>query len=221
MARRRFRRKDLKRPDEFVSRGRQAIAWAQANGRLVAQVGGGVAVGVLLVVGLLSVRSARGRQANDDLTQALAALRAGRNNEAAAQLTNVADRWPSTAPGRIARLFAADANLKADNLGGAAAALQELLNTPDWPPYLHQEVLVTLGFVLDKQGDTTAAAARYNEAVSLEGPYTEMAILAEANCRERLGQKDEARKLYERFAREFPQAPGSDLANDKVAALKG
>ena len=56
MARRRFRRKDLKRPDEFVSRGRQVLEWLQANVRLVAQVGGAVAIGVLLIAGVLSVR---------------------------------------------------------------------------------------------------------------------------------------------------------------------
>ena len=221
MARRRFRRKDLKRPDEFVSRGRQVIVWAQANVRLVAQVGGGLAAVVLLIVGLLSVRTARVRQANEDLTQALVALRAGHNSEAATQLMDVANRWQSTTPGRIARLFAADANLKTDNLDGAAAALEELLTVPDWPPYLQQEVLATLGFILDRKADLAGAAARYNAAASLEGPYTEMAILGEASCRERLGQKDEARKLYERFAREFPQAPDSEVVNGKVAALKG
>lgn len=220
MARRRFRRKDLKRPDEFVSRGRQVIIWMRANVRLVSQIGGGVAAVVLVIVGLLSVRTARVRQANEDLTQAVAALRAGHNSEAATQLMDVANRWQSTTPGRIARLFAADADLKTDNLDGATAALQELLTVSDWPPYLHQEVLVTLGFILERKSDLAGAAARYNEAASLEGPYIEMAILGEASCRERLGQKDEARKLYERYTREFPQAPDAEVVNGKVAALK-
>jgi tetratricopeptide (TPR) repeat protein len=220
MARRRFRRKDLKRPDEFVSGGRHMIEWVLANQRLVLQAGGGVAVVVLLIVGLLSVRTARVRQANDDLTQALATLRAGHNSEAATQLLDVANRWASTNPGRIARLFAADADLKTDNLDAAAAALQDLLNAQDWPPYLRQETLVTLAFILDRKADLATAAARYNEAGSLEGPYTQMALLGEAGCRERLGQKDDARKLYERFTREFPDAGDTEAVAGKVAALK-
>lgn len=219
MARRRFRRKDLKRPDEFVSRGRQLIEWAQDNRRLVLQGGGGVAVVVLVVLGLLSVRGARARQANDDLTQALVPLRAGHNSEAATQLMDVANRWQSTNPGRIARLYAAQADLKADNLDGAAAALQDLVNSTDLPPYLRQDALVTLGFTLDRKGDLSASAARYNEAATLEGPYTEMAILGEASCRERLGQKEEAHKLYERYAREFPQAADIEVVNGKIATL--
>jgi len=219
MARRRFRRKDLKRPDEFVSRGRQLIEWVQENRQLALQVGGGGAVVVLLVIGLLSVRGARARQANDDLTQALVALRAGHNSEAAAQLMDVANRWQSSNPGRIARLYAAQADLKADNFDAAASALQDLVSSADLPPYMRQDALVTLGFALDRKADLAGAAARYSEAASLEGPYTQMAILGEASCRERLGQKDEARKLYERYAREFPQTADSEAVNGKIAAL--
>ncbi len=220
MARRRYRRKDLRRPDEFVSRGRHVLEWAQTNTRLVAQIAGAVAVAMLLIVGIFSVRSARSRQANDDLSQALANLHAGRNSEAATQLIDVANRWPSTTPGRVARLFAADANLKTGNLDGAAAAVQDLLEIHDWPPYLHQQALFTLGSVLDRKNDLANAASRYNEAASLDGPYTGMAILGEASCRERLGEKEPARKLYERFVREFPQAPDTEILNAKVAALK-
>ena len=180
-----------------------------------------MAVVVLIIVGLLSVRSARVRQANDDLTQALAALRAGRNSEAATQLTDVANRWQSTSAGRIARLFAADADLKADNLDARGAALQELLTSPDWPPYLHQQALLDARLRARPEGRSGRRGARYNEAASLDGPYTEMAILGEASCRERLGQKDEARKLYERFAREFPQAPETEMANAQGGRAQG
>ena len=59
MARRRFRRKDLKRPDEFVTRGQQLLLWSQAHLRLLGWIlGGGTAVAVL-VVGFLCGRYAR------------------------------------------------------------------------------------------------------------------------------------------------------------------
>jgi len=219
MARRRFRRKDLKRPDEFVSRGVQLIEWTQENRRLVMQVGGAMAAVALVVVGLLSVRGARARQANDDLTQALVALRAGHNSEAATQLMDVANRWQSTNPGRIARLYAAQADLKAGNFDAAATALQDLVSNAEVPSYLRQDALVTLGYALDHKADLAGAAARYGEAASLEGPYTGMAILGEASCRERLGQKDEARKLYERYAREFPDNGDTESVSGKIAAL--
>lgn len=221
MARRRFRRKDLKRPDEFVNRGRQFLAWGRANVRLWSWGVGGVAVLALILGGFFSVRSARDRQANDDLTRGLGEFQAGRYSEAATQLRDVASRWSSTAAGHIADLYAANADLKADNLESASVLLNDVVNGRAWPSYLQQQAVLDLGFTLERKGDVSAAAARYAEASSLEGPYTPTAILGEARCREQAGERDKARELYERFTREFPQAPELEVVGAKLSALKG
>ena len=55
-----FRHKDLKQPDEFISLSNRAIAWAQKNqATVLAAVG--VAVAVVLVVGGLALTRTRGR----------------------------------------------------------------------------------------------------------------------------------------------------------------
>ena len=221
MARRRFRRKDLKRPDEFVSRGRAFLEWSQANLSSLAWGVGGAAALALVVTGYLSLRSARVRQANDDLGRAIAEFHAGHYSQAAAQFNDVASRWQSTSVGRIADLYAADAQLKANNFDAAATALQAVLGSRDWPPYLEQAALLDLAFALEQKGDAQTAAARYAEASAIEGPYTPMALLGEARCRAQAGEKDKARELYERFAREFPQAPEIDVVGAKIAQLKG
>jgi len=221
MARRRFRRKDLKRPDEFVSRGTEFLQWAAANGRLLAQIGGGVALVALIGVGFVSVRSARLRQANDDLDRALTQFRNSQYAQAATELADVANRWGSTTAGQVARLYAANADLRSANFDAAAALLQEVIGARDWPPYLQQQALLDLAFALERKPDVTAAAARYADAAALEGPYTGLAILGEARCREQAGERDKARSLYERFVREFPEAPETELASAKAAALKG
>ena len=220
MARRRFRRKDLKRPDEFVSRGRQVLLWLQANVRLVAWSAGGAAILVLLVLGYFSVRSARDRQANEDLTRALGEFRAGRYSEAATQLRDVASRWRSTPAGRLADLYAANADLNANNLESASLVLEQALSERSWPSYLQQQTLLDLGFALERKGDVAAAASRYAEAARVDGPYTPMAILGEARCREQAGERDQARELYERFTREFPDAPELEVVGAKLSALK-
>jgi outer membrane protein assembly factor BamD (BamD/ComL family) len=220
MARRRFRRRDLKRPDEFVSRGQELLLWARDNGRLLAQIGAGVAVVAVVAAGFVSVRGARTRQANDDLTRALGQFRAGNYSQAATELADVASRWQSTNAGRIAKLYAANADLKANNFESAASLLQDVLASGQWPPYLRQQALVTLALALERKGDTQEAAARYAEAAALEGPYAPQAVLGEARCREQSGDKEAARKLYERFVRDFPQAPDSEVISAKVDGLE-
>ena len=219
MARRRFRRKDLKRPEEFVSRGRQVLVWGSENARLLGWGGSAIAVVVLLALGFASMRSARMRQANEDLSHALTDFRDGRYSQAATQLADVAHRWQSTAAGGIAGLYAANADLKSDNFETASVVLQDVLDKESWPPYLRQQALVVLGYALEHKGDVANAASRYAEAETLDGPYTAAALLGEGRCREQLGEKDRAREVYQRFTHDFPDAPEGELVTGKLDRL--
>ena len=221
MARQRFRRKDLKRPDEFVTRGRAFVLWARENVQTLSWAAGGFAVAVVVIAGFFSLRSARVRQANEDLTQALAGFHSGRYREAASQLAGVADRWQSTPIGQIAALYAAQAEVQADNAEAANTRLRDVLSSGEPATYLRQQALVDLAFVLERKGDPAAAAEQYALAAGADGPYTATAILGEARCREQAGEKEKARTLYERFAQEFSQAPEIELVHAKIAALKG
>jgi tetratricopeptide (TPR) repeat protein len=213
---RRFRRKDLKRPDEFVTAGRRLLEWTQQNSRRAYQLGGAF-VAVLVVVGAFySLRGARARQANEDLAQALSGLRAGHYAEATTQLADVATRWQSTGPGRVAKLLAAGAALKANNYETVTTLLADVPESADWPVYLRQQALVTLAFALEQKGDAKAAAGRYAEAAGLSGPFEAEALLGEARCRQQLGESDAARQLYERFAHEFPQAAELEGMNLRI-----
>jgi tetratricopeptide (TPR) repeat protein len=216
MARRRFRRKDLKRPDEFVSRGRQVLDWGTENARLLSWSAAGVAALILLVMGFISIRNARVRQANEDLSDALADFHGGRYAQAATQLADVASRWHSTSAGRIAKLYAANADLNAKDFETATALLQEVLSAHDWPSYLKQQALDDLGFALEHKGDARGAAERYAEAAALEGPYTAQALLGEARCREQIGEREKARQLYEQLQRDFPQSAEGEVAAGKL-----
>ena len=219
MARTRFRRKDLKRPDEFVSRGRQLLRWGGENTRLLSRVGGALALVIVAVGGFFSVRAARLRQANDDLDRALGAFRAGHYGQAATQLSEVASRWGATTPGRVATLYAASADIQANNFESAVLLLQDGLDARQWPSYLQQQALVNLAYALERKGDAAAAASRYDEASGMQGPYTPSAILGAARCREQLGDRENARKAYERLVREYPQAPEIDVVTAKLAEL--
>jgi TolA-binding protein len=216
MARRRFRRKDLKRPDEFVSRGRQVLDWGVAHARVLSWSVAGVVALAVLIMGFVAIRAARVRQANEDLSHALADFRDGHYAQAGSQLAEVASRWQSTAAGRIAGLYAANADLNADNFETATVLLNGLLSKDDWPSYLRQQALIDLGYALEHKGDNAGAAGHYAEAASVDGPYTAVALLGEARCREQAGEKDKAREIYERLEHEFPQGSEADLAGAEL-----
>jgi tetratricopeptide (TPR) repeat protein len=188
------------------------LDWATENSRVLSWITAGVVVVVLLVMGFVSIRTARVRQANEDLSHALVDFQDGRYAQAATQLADVASRWQSTSAGRIAGLYAANAHLKADDFEKATVLLQDVLSGGDWPPYLRQQALGDLGYALEHKGDAAGAAQRYAEALALQGPYTAQALLGEARCRDQMGEKDKARQLYEQLHRDFPQVAEGEVA---------
>ena len=216
MPRARFRRKDLKRPDEFVSRGRDVIDWAQDNLRLVGQIAAACAVVFIGLAAFVSMRAARSRQANEDLAHALAEFRGGRYSAAATQLSDVAGRWSATTPGEIARLYGAQADLRANNLASATTALKEADSYANLPSYLKQQVKLSSGYAFEQDGKPKEAAEAYSQAAALEGPYTASALLGQARADEAQGDKAGAMKLYERLLNEFSQIPEIDQIKAKL-----
>jgi outer membrane protein assembly factor BamD (BamD/ComL family) len=221
MARTRYRRKDLKRPDEFVSKGTQLLDWMRTHATRVAAIAGALAAVVLVVLGVRGMRVAQLRQANDELGQALAVYRANRFGDAVTQFTELATRWSATPVGNVARIYIGLAATQNSNLDGAVAALQQGLELQGLPSYLRQQVAQDLAAALERKGDIKAAAEQYAAAAAMAGPYRAGALLNAARLREQLGESAQARTLYERFVGEFPDAPEHDFASAKLAALPG
>ena len=202
-----------------MTQGWHLLTWAGENSRQLSWGLAGVVSVALLATGFVSLRSARLRQANDELGRALGEFRSGKYADAATQLGDVASRWQSTAPGRIAALYAANAELKAHNVDAAISGFQALAGSSNWPSYLQQEVLIGLASASQQKGDTAAAASTFQQAAGLDGPYRATAIFGEARCREQLGEKDKARELYQRFQLDFPDAPEGELVTARLQQL--
>jgi outer membrane protein assembly factor BamD (BamD/ComL family) len=215
MARERFSRKDLKQPDEFVARGRDALEWSRDHSRTVLQVGVGLLVVLVIVAGFLSLRAARTRQANEDLGRALNEYRAQRYPQAAAQFAEVAERWSSTPAGEIARIYAAQADLRSDNVGNAMSVLEEARKSTNLPTYLQQEILLTLAYAKERSGDLKGAAANFQEASAAEGPFKATALYEESRLRTQLGEADAARNLQDRLISEFGQSPEAEFVRSR------
>jgi predicted negative regulator of RcsB-dependent stress response len=214
----RFRRKDLKRPDAFVSTSQLAFEWAITHQRNLL-IGVSAVVGVLVAIAALgSLQTARRRQANEELAIALRPLQAENYPDAATQLRTVADAWRSTPTGQVARLYAAGAQLAAGNPDIAAADLRLALDEPAAADYLAQQAALNLGFALEIKNDLAGAADQYGRAAKEPGPYRSLALLREARVQDKLGKRDRAEEAYEAFIRDFPSAPEVPLAEARLAA---
>jgi outer membrane protein assembly factor BamD (BamD/ComL family) len=217
LAKTRIRRKDLRKPDEFVTATRSALTWTTQHMQVAAGVGGAILV-LLLVLALSSAfRSARMRDANSDLARAMATLRASNLAGAKTELQEVAKRWESTPIASLAAVLAANTEVRAGDADAAITAIGQLLApSNDLPPYLHQQLLAAWGAALVAKGSWKEAADKYAAAGQMDGPYTGDALLGEARAREKAGETDKAKELYRKLYDQFPDQPQREVIADKL-----
>jgi len=214
----RIRRKDLKRPDEFVTLTTRAAEWGRENQRTLVVAGVAALVVALAVSGFFALRNARRRDANTDLARALNSSHDAKPADAAQQFSQVASRWASSSAGRIAKLLEADANVRAGKEDAAVTGYEGVLAASDMPEYLRQQALLGYGAALEKKGDPKQALAKYSAAAEMDGPYKPQAMLAAARVHEGLGEKKEADALYKKVQQDFPDVASREGLNLKLGA---
>lgn len=218
-ARKKISRKELKQPDEFLTVGRQVLAWVAQHRGLVIGACAGVLAVLAAAAGISLYRSAKLEQANAELAEATTVLRQGDLVDAARALREVAERWPGLLPGKLAAIAAAGAELRAGNAETAVLLYEKVLrNDGSLPDYARQEVLFGLGSAFLEVGRAKDAAQRLGEAAAIDGPYAPYALLAQAEALESLGRTEEADRIYDDLLKRFPDLPQRALIEGRKRA---
>jgi hypothetical protein len=212
------RRKDLRKPDEFETLTGQALDWADEHRTLVGGIAVAVALVALLWLGVGRWRASRNEAAGIAFRAAHTTFTAGKFGEAAPAFAELAETYPSTPFGRLARLYRAHALARQGDGAGAVIAYQEFLASTPGSDYLRQEALTGLGHAKEVTGDATAALEAYTEAGNLAGPYRTEALLGAARLHEAGGHGDKAREIYASLAKEAPDAETRALLASKLPA---
>lgn len=224
----RFRRKELRQPDEFETLTGRAVAWARERRQLALGVLGAAAAVALIVLIVSRVGASRTAAAADAFRGAYTTFQAGKFADAAEAFSTVARDYPRTAFGRLAGLYRGHAFARQNAADDAATAYVGYLATSP-EPYLRQEALAGLGRAKEASGDPNGALEAYAEAGGIEGPFRSDASLSAARLHEAAGQPDQAREIYARLLKEAPDPelrallvtklpPGSQEANDPGVA---
>ena len=206
MARRRIRRKDLKKPDELMTWTGWALGWARQHVKVVGWVAGGLAVVVAMLGIVTAYRAMQARDANADLSSAMATLRADDFPAAALELDEVARRWDATSIGPLAALLSANTEIRLGNVDTAIVDFEQLKpSAGELPIYLQQQLLFAWGAALEEQGSWRRAARKYHAASRLTGPYKGEAMLSEARVLQLAGNTEKAADMYGQVLEGFPE----------------
>jgi tetratricopeptide (TPR) repeat protein len=245
-----FSRKDLKKPDEFVARGQQIGEWLGVHRRKLL-IGLGVLLGVLVVAAALYISvEERNLQSSRHMNDALSLLgrpvhtaalfsgsSTGGDEESFASL-NEKDRASREAFEEARENASARSIRRMAALGEARAALslgdyeeaEELYRSFVDDPAGAETFLYLayegLGMALEGQGELEEAALQYRMLEGVrDGEYTELSLYHQARVLEQQGEKEQARAIYERLARRINEAPEMTpllgYIQDRIAGKEG
>ncbi len=228
-----FSRKDLKRPDEFLARSAEAGEWVQIHRREIMIVSGSV-LGALLIAAVVYVvmqeratRNAKtmsvalevlGRpvqniqlfSGSDDGTKDEESFSSGfEKDEAVAKAFADAGKRISGGPlGAIATLEEAQALLGMNRYGEAILAYQKFVADPDGAESFLFLGYEGMGMAYEGQGKLDEAMKQYRALEGVgDGKYTALALYHQGRVLELQTKKDEAKEAYGRLAKMIKEAP--------------
>lgn len=213
-----FRHKDLKQPDEFISLSNRAIAWAQKNqATVLAAVGVAVAV-VLVAAGIRWYVQSRAEASARQFYGASELFKREQWDQAQKDFTSLASSYGGTPYGILAKLYAGRAALNANKPGEAVPFLTEFVASPP-SPALEQIGRVALAKALADTSNVTGAREQLDRAMLLDGPLKPEARIRLARIEESGGSKEKAIELYKQYLTDEPDGSAAPLARARLLAL--
>ncbi len=205
-------------------------AYAEENWQRLLIGAGAVVVVILLGLYIRSSREKAELGASELLAQAQAQLWANNPAEAAQIAAQVIERSPGTRSARIAQLVRADAQLATGDYEGAIAGYRAFLDREKHDQVLRDSARRGLAVALEDAGQFAPAAEAYEALARDEvkraekrderpGPLAASDLLSAARSRERAGDLERARVLYDELVKTFPKDAVASDAKLRLAEL--
>ncbi len=201
-------RKDIRQPDALQTHGRKVVLWFIENQKIL-YVGLGVVILVAAVFVGYRMWNERARE-KASLAYGLARIASpdGQGEAAEAAYQKVADEYPRSRPGLLARLHLA-ALLRDRKEYQGARAQYELVAKSSISSETDQELAKRgIASVLMLEGACAEAIPIWESILNKGSLLTsEDLYIATADCQEKLGRTEDARKTYEELSKKHPESP--------------
>jgi tetratricopeptide (TPR) repeat protein len=213
LAKRKIRRKELKKPDEFITFSSRIITWCQENIRIVVRVLAGLAVLILITSAVFLFKANRETKARGLYEEALSLYQvepsgnAGAVNYsmATAKLEEVKQRYHSTTVAINALIDLGNIYFQEGSYEKAISCYTDFLQRTDLSHPLYDQALESLGQTYEAKGSWQEAVEAYQRLASKGGPvYQAQAELYLGRVYEAIGDKQKAMTHYDNYLNESP-----------------
>ena len=213
-------RKEIRQPDALQTHGRKAVLWFVENQKYF-YVGLGVVI--LVAASFVGYRmwDARARE-KAFLAYGLANIASldGKSGEAAEiAFQKVADDYPRSRPGLLARLRLAALLREREQYQGARAQYEFVVKSSVSSKTDKELAKRGIASVLMLEGACAEAIPIWKSILEKGSLFTsEDLYISIADCQEKLGRVEDARKTYEELSKKHPESP---FLTERVRAKLG
>ena len=122
--------------------------------------------------------------------------------------------------GKVAAFYLNEAYSRDKNIDSKKSDMIDSVRSPQFAQdYLSQIVLLSQGRISEKNNDFVSARKFYEDASSIEGPYTAEALLSAARTAELTSDQNAAVVFREKFVTAYPNSPFIDIVRGKLEKL--
>ncbi|MGH7772584.1 MAG: tetratricopeptide repeat protein [Candidatus Binatia bacterium] len=207
----RFTRKDIRQPDQFVTFTRRLFHLAEGHRYAFVASLALILVGALALWGWDSYRSRQNRLAAQHYSRAVSLYRDGKFREAIEALSDL-NIYRSSPYSRFGLFYQANSHIALKEPARAIEALQELLRRERKDPLLRQLAFMALGTTQERAGQCGEAVPTFSQAEKISGPFKEEALLGKARCSVQNRDPNEALKSYRQYLTDYP-------ASERITAI--
>jgi tetratricopeptide (TPR) repeat protein len=219
------RKKLLQEPDEFLSGSQQVWLWVHENRNTAGTIAGGIAVAVLLAVGVKGYIERTRSQRATAVAAAVARYAQASGGAIPAdlrqELVALADRYAGSPEGTVARYFQAGALAAAGETGQARQLYGALAAPGAQQGNLALLARQALAYLDLAGGSSDAALSAFQELLKVQdGAVARAQIMLEiAAINEKQGRPAEALRVYREILAEHPDGSWAATAKDRLRLL--
>jgi len=197
---------------------KKVALWIENNKSQILAVSGVLFFVVVSSFSFLSYQNYRNATAKEELRLGVGSLQKGDIRAAIGHLQTANERFGNgKAEGKIASFYLNEAynQEKNSDLQMSDGFITDDL-TGEPRDYLSQILILAQGRIAEKNRDFTAAQKFYEEASSIEGPFSSEALLGAERSAELANELNVAEALREKFIDTYPNSPFTEILRGKI-----
>ncbi len=201
-------RKEIRQPDALQTYGRKMVLWFIENQKIFYVGLGAVIVVAAIFVGYRMWNERAREKASLAYGLAKFASPDGKGEAAEAAFQKVADDYPRSRPGLLARLHLAALLRDRKQIQGARAQYELVVKSGVSSESDKELANRGIASVLMLEGACGEAIPVWESILKNGSLFTsEDLYISIANCQEKLGRVEDARKTYEELSKKHPESP--------------